>query len=104
KRALKGIRSELLFLFWVGDEAHFDEHGWHVGADEHAERGLLNRPRTHRHARAQAAFDQPGEQRRLLDVARLRHLPEDDFDIARASAKYRQCFSFALRNALRFIT
>ncbi len=39
----------------------------------------------------------------LLDVARLRHLPEDDLDVARAAAEDRQRLALALRHALRLV-
>ena len=95
--------DELLLLLGVGDEAHLDEHRRHVGADEHAERRLLNRARAHRHALAQRALDRLRQHRGLLDVAGLRHLPEDDFDVARAAAEDRQRFAFAPGDALRLV-
>ena len=50
-----------------------------------------------------AALDFLGERRRLLDVARLRHLPEDDLDVAGAAAEHRQRFGLALGHALRLV-
>ena len=102
-RILELVGRELLLLGRVGDEAHLDQHGRHVGADEHAERRLLNRARAHRHALAQRGFDRLGERRGLLDVARLRHLPEDHFDVARPAAEDRQRLALAARDALRLV-
>ena len=102
-RGLERLGHELPLLFGVGDEAHFDEHCRHVRADEHAEGRLLDRARAHRHALAQARFDFFGERRRLLDVARLRHFPQDDLDIARTAAKNRQRLGLAFGHALRLV-
>ena len=57
--------------------------------------------RAHRHALAQRRFDGLRERRRLLDVARLRHLPQDHLDVARAAAEDRQRLALAVRHPLR---
>ncbi len=41
--ALEVVRREALLLLRVGEEAHLDEHGRHVRADQHPERRLLER-------------------------------------------------------------
>ena len=93
---LVGVRAEQLLFFGVRDEAELDQHRRHVGADEHAERRLLNRPRAHLHPRPQRLLDQAGDHRRLLEVLQLRHLPQHHLDGAVAAAA-RQHRAFHLR-------
>ena len=73
----------------VRQEAHLDEHRRHVGADQHAERRLLHRVRAHRGPAPERGLDDGRELGGPLDVARLRHLPEDDLDLTRAAAEDR---------------
>ena len=43
------------------------------------------------------------ERRRLLDVARLRHLPQHDLDVAIAAAEHGQRLRLCLRGLLRLV-
>ena len=96
---LVGVRREQLLFVGVRDEAELDQHRRHVGADEHAERRLLDRPRAHLHARPQRLLDQAGDHRRLLEVLELRHLPEHHLDGAIAAGRRRQHRAFHLGDA-----
>ena len=50
---LNSVRGELRLLLGVAEERHLDQHRRHVGADQHAERRLLDRARrSSRRARA----------------------------------------------------
>ncbi len=79
----------MLFLFRVGDEAHFDQHRRHVGADEHPERRLLKSTDAHGHTLPEGPLDKTGKLRGLVDVTRLCHLPADHLDVADATPEHR---------------
>ena len=86
---LELVRLQLRFLLRVAEERHLDEHGRHVRRDEHAERRLLNRVRAHLDAPPQFFLDEHRERRRLAQVPGLRHVPQDQMDVARAAAEHR---------------
>ena len=84
-----GLRHPKL-LVGVRDEPRLHEDRRHVGAGQHPEGRLPDRPRTQRNAPAQLVADERGQVGRRRQVARLGHLPRDHVDVADAAAGHRQ--------------
>src|SRR5256885_6592800 len=83
---------ELFFLRRVRQVTHLDQHRWHVGAFENPQRGLLERPRSKRNMILKLLLHELGERIRRVEIAKLREVPRNEVDLAKAAAEGRQPF------------
>src|SRR5689334_9180886 len=86
-RVLETVACEQLGLLCVGEEAELDQHCRHVRRLEHAQRGAVDGPRRERHAVAELLLDDVGECFGSIEMARLREVPWDQLELARAAAE-----------------